>query len=77
MIVSVLRKEARENLKGKWKKAALMMVLLYITTTLVSFCVSWISQNTQYGLLAIIFNIIITISLNYGILASYIKLKRN
>ena len=76
MVVSVLRKEARNNLKGKWKKAILMMITFFITTFILSFINSWISTNTPYGLFANILNIIITICLNYGLMSSFIKLKR-
>lgn len=77
MIVSILRKEARENLKGKWKKAILIMLVYYIITILISWLRSYLVANTEYGLLINIFNIIITISINYGLLATFIRLKRN
>lgn len=77
MIVSVLRKEARNNLKGKWKKALLIMLLFYMITILIGIAANWIALNTTFGMIAIILNIVITVSLNYGILVSFIKLKRN
>lgn len=77
MIVSVLRKEARNNLKGKWKKALLIMLLFYMITILIGVAANWIALNTTFGMIAIILNIVITVSLNYGILVSFIKLKRN
>ena len=77
MIVSVLRKEARENLKGKWKKAILIMLVFYITSILISWLRGYLVVNTAYGLLVNILNIVITININYGLLASFIKLKRN
>ena len=77
MIVSVLRKEARENLKGKWKKALLIMVVFYILTILIDFLKVWIATNTPYGTFANIVGIVINVALNYGLLASFIKLKRN
>jgi len=77
MVVSILRKEARGILKGKWKKAILMMVTFFLTTILLGFGRDWIAANTPYGLFATILNMVITICLNYGILASFIKLKRD
>ena len=77
MIISVLKKEAKTNLKGKWKKAILIMLVFFVITILISFLKSLVATKTPYGLLANIFNIIITVALNYGILASFIKLKRN
>lgn len=77
MIVSVLRKEARENLKGKWKKAFLMMVTFYIVTILIEILKSWLISITQYNLLINILGIVINAAINYGLLAAFIKLKRN
>ena len=77
MVVSILRKEARENLKGKWKKAILIMIIFFLTTILLDFARDWLVLNTPYGLFANILNIVITITLSYGLLVSYIKLKRN
>ena len=77
MVISVFRKEARQNLKGKWKKAILIMLLFYLITILIGTIVNWIAANTGYGLLAIIINIVITVALGYGLLVSFIKLKRN
>lgn len=76
MVISVLRKEARNNLTGKWKKAILMMLTFFIVTFILSFINSWISSNTQYGMFANILSVVITICLNYGLMGSFIKLKR-
>lgn len=77
MIVSLLRKEARENLKGKWKKGFIIMFLFYIINILTGTITTWIATTTPYGLIALVLNIAITIPLNYGLLVSFIKLKRN
>lgn len=77
MIVSVLRKEARDNLKGKWKKALLIMLLFYTVNTIITLITNWIIENTTYGLVALVVNVITTTALSYGLLASFIKLKRN
>ena len=77
MIVSVLRKEARKNLKGKWKNALLIMLLFFTISLLLTIFTYWISANSTYGIFASILNIVTTISLGYGLLVSFIKLKRN
>ena len=77
MIISLLRKEARENLKGKWKKAFIIMFLFYIINILTGTITTWIATTTPYGLITLVLNIAITIPLNYGLLVSFIKLKRN
>lgn len=77
MIVSVLRKEARENLKGKWKKALLFMLVFYLLTIAIDFGKAWIAVNTPYRTFARVLGLVINVVLNYGILASFIKIKRN
>ena len=77
MIISVLKKEAKNNLKGKWKKVILMMFVFFIVTLILTILKDLIAVKTQYGLLATIVNIAITLTLNYGILASMVKIKRN
>lgn len=77
MIVSQLRKEAREKLKGKWKNAILFMLIFYISSILISYIFTLISFETRYGIIISIFRTIITTGLNYGIICSFIKLKRN
>ena len=77
MVVSLLRKEARNNLKGKWKKAILILLTFFITTIILALMNGWLLSNTQYGLFGIILNIVITICINYGLMGSLIKLKRD
>lgn len=77
MIVSELKKEAKRNLKGKWTEALLIMLLFFGITCLLTFLTYWISKNTAYGLFANILNLVISISLGYGLLVSFTKLKRN
>lgn len=70
MITSDIRKQARESLTGKWGKGALI-TLVYL---LVSMLLSWI-----LGLIPVIGSIILLVlevPLAYGIIASFISLKR-
>lgn len=77
MIAKVLRKEARENLKGKWKKALLIMLLFFTLNFILTLFTYWILINTTYGIFACILNIFITVPLSYGLLTCFIRLKRN
>lgn len=77
MIVSILRKQARENLKGKWKKVILMMLVFFALTILLSYLKDWLVINTPYGLISNIINAVIVVALNYGILVSFIRIKRD
>lgn len=77
MIIRQLKKEAIEKLKGKWKKAILFMIIFYITNILISYIVSWVSSQTTYGMIINIFRIVVIVALNYGIVGSFIKIKRD
>lgn len=77
MIISLLKKEAKNNLKGKWKKAILMMLVFFVITILLNILKDVIAVISPYGLFATIVNIVITLTLNYGILASMVKIKRD
>ncbi len=71
MVSSQIRQEARSSLTGKWGKAALLTLIYSLITFLISFVLRYIP---------IIGNIvfyIISVPLAYGILVSFIKLKRN
>ena len=71
MISSEVRANARESLRGKWGKAALL-TLVY---ALIVYAISWVCAFIPViGSLA---NIVVTVPLTYGIVVSFIKLKRN
>lgn len=70
MITSEIRKQARESLTGKWGKGALI-TLVYL---IISMILSWI-----LGLIPVIGSIILLVlevPLAYGIIASFMRLKR-
>lgn len=71
MISSQLRANAREALRGKWGKAALMVLCFFI----ILFAINLVSILIP-GIGAICY-LVISIPLSYGFLASFIKLKRD
>ena len=77
MPTSEIRKEAREDLKGKWGKG----VCIVLAYTLISFIVGFVEGLVGEG--TILYNIIdityaiVSIPLSFGFLISFIKLKRN
>lgn len=71
MISSQLRASAREALKGKWGKAALMTLCYLIIFFLISMVLNLIP------VIGSICYMLISIPLSYGLLASFIKLKRD
>ena len=70
MISSELRAEARKSLTGKWGKAALMMLVYGIITITISFVLNFIP------VIGPIVSFIIDLPIGYGLLVSFIKLKR-
>lgn len=71
MTSSELRKNAREALNGKWGKAALI-TLVY---TLITFVISFVLNLIPF--MGNIVSFVISVPLSYGILVSFMKLKRN
>ena len=70
MLASEIRANARRSLQGKWGKGALI-VLTYL---LIMLGISWIL--TKLSTVGEIIDIIISVPVSYGIMASFIKLKR-
>lgn len=77
MKASEIRKEARESLKGKWKKAACITLAFLLISFVVGFIQGFLDEDTVlYNIIDIIF-FIISIPLSFGLLISFMKLKRN
>lgn len=76
MIATNIRKEARENLKGKWFKAVGILLLEIIISSLINGIVNFLTKNINI-IFPIIIKAIIQIPLFYGLIHSFIKLKRN
>lgn len=71
MISSELRKSARESLKGKWGKAALITLVYAIITWLVTFILNFIP------FIGGIISAVISLPISYGLLVTFMKLKRS
>ena len=77
MKISEIKKEARESLKGKWKKAAIITLTFMALAFVIGFVQSYIGEeNPLYSTIDLVFSII-TVPLSFGLLISFIKLKRN
>lgn len=70
MTSSQLRTKAREDLKGKWGKAALITLIYIIVEYAIGFVLAFIPV---FGRIA---SWVISIPLSYGLLVTFIKLKR-
>lgn len=71
MVSSQLRANARESLKGKWGKAALLTLCYVLITVVISFLLGLVP------VIGSIVNLIITLPLSFGLLVSFMKLKRD
>lgn len=71
MISSELRAKAREALKGKWGKAALLTLCYSLIIWVISFVLAFIP------VIGPIANVVISVPISFGLLASFMKLKRD
>lgn len=71
MTASQLRANARESLKGKWGKAALLTLSFSIIYLVIFFVLNLIP------VIGYIASIVISLPISFGLLASFIKLKRD
>lgn len=76
MVASQIRTKARESLTGKWGKVALMTLIFTIMLTLIGLVVGLFTIIPFIGSLISIGYCIIGIPLSYGILVSFVKVKR-
>ena len=78
MTSSEIRSKARESLANKWGKAALIAFCYFIIEFLISSIISGAEESLPIiSLLFNIGNIVISVPLSYGIIISYMKLKRS
>lgn len=76
MVLSDIRKSARESLSGKWKKSVLITLILIAFEFALS-CISRLIEDITF--LSFIFsiaNFVISIPIGYGVIISFMKLKR-
>lgn len=76
MIASELRENARKSLIGKWGKAALITLCFMVVEFAMSFILGIVSGIPFLGFLCEIAFLILTIPLSYGLIVSFMKLKR-
>ncbi len=77
MKLSEIRKEARESLKGSWGKAASTTFVFLVISFIISFLKGFLEDYyTVYELLDLAY-LVISIPLSFGLLITFMKLKRN
>lgn len=76
MTASEIRRNARENLTGKWGKVALIVLCYFAIEFLLGLFVGIFLIVPVFGFLLSIAYTIFTIPMSYGLLISFLKLKR-
>lgn len=76
MIAAEIRKKAREDLTGKWGKAALLVLVFYLIMFAISFVSGLVSAIPFLSLFASIGLLVIEVPIMFGMIISFIKLKR-
>ena len=76
MILSDIRKSAREALAGKWGKGALIVLAYFAFTFALGFVSGLVENVALLSLIVDIATFIITIPISFSLIASFIKLKR-
>lgn len=76
MVLSDIRKLARESLAGRWGKGVLIVLAYAIFEYLLGFISGLVSEIFILSLIVSIATIILSIPISFGLIASFIKLKR-
>lgn len=76
MVLSDIRKSAREALTGKWGKGALIILTYFAFMFVLGFISGFIKDVPFLGFVFEIATIVISVPLAFGLIASFIKLKR-
>lgn len=77
MIPSELRKKAREALAGKWGKGACIILAYLLINFLIAFIMGLFENNSAISTILSIAEIIISVPLSFGLIISFLKLKRD
>lgn len=74
---SEIRKEAREALKGKWGKAALITLAFLAISMLMGFIQGFLEEGSVFYYVLDAVYLLLNIPLSFGLIISFINLKRN
>lgn len=77
MVATDIRKEARESLKNKWVKAILIILIQFLITGLLTGIENALGDNSILTSIISIIEVVIGIPLSFGMVAVFMKLKRN
>lgn len=77
MSISKIRENAREALRGKWGKAACIMLAYLAFFIAVEFATGIFGENSPLGVLLSIAAFIVQVPITFGLAFAFIRLKRN
>ena len=76
MVLSDIKKSARETLAGKWGKGALIVLAYFLFAFALGFVSNLVENIAFLSLIVEVATIVITIPVSFGLISSFIKLKR-
>lgn len=76
MVLSDIRKSAREALSGKWGKGVLIVLAYFAFTLALGFVTGLVENIAFLAFIIELATIVITVPISFGLIASFIKLKR-
>lgn len=76
MVLSDIRKSAREALAGKWGKGVLITLIYFLFEFLLGFISGLVEDIAFLSFIINIATIVISIPISYGLIISFMKLKR-
>lgn len=77
MIATNIREEARNSLKGKWKKSIIMLLIEALILGVVAVINNAIKESSLIKPVFALLETVIQVPLAFGLIHSFIKLKRN
>ncbi len=76
MVLSDIRRQAREALSGKWKKGVLITLVYFAFDLVLGYISSLVQDVAVLDFLVDVATLIISIPIAYGVIISFMKLKR-
>ncbi len=77
MVLSDIRRQAREALSGKWKKGVLITLVYFAFDLVLGYISSLVQDVAVLDFLVDVATLIISIPIAYGLIISFMKLKRD
>ncbi len=76
MVLSDIRKQAREALSGKWQKGVLITLIYFAFELVLGYISGWVEKIPVLSFVVSIGVLVISIPITFGLIISFMKLKR-